>query len=66
MFWRGCSSCAEAGLEISLLCAVDLVSNTALASKAFQTLDVKEKSPIDLCAEQVTGLAGQLLSIYGN
>lgn len=63
MFWRGCTSRSEFGLELSLLCVVDLLSNTAFALKAFQTLDKKGKSRVDLYAEQVTGLAKQLLSM---
>ena len=63
MFWRGCTGRSEFGLELSLLCVVDLLSNTAFALKAFQTLDEKGKSRVDLYAEQVTGLAKQLLSM---
>ncbi len=63
MFWRGCTSRTEFGLELYLLCLVDLLSNTAFALKAFQTIDKKGKSRIDLYAEQVTGLARQLVSV---
>ncbi len=57
MFWCGCSSRTEFGLGVSLLCVVDLLSNTAFSLKAFQTLDVKGKSRVDFYSEQVTGLA---------
>lgn len=63
MFWRGCTSRTEMGLELSLLCIVELVSNTAFALQAFQTLDEKGKSRVDLYAEQVTGVAKQLISM---
>lgn len=63
MFWRGCTGRTELGLELSLLCLVDLLSNTAFALKAFQTIDKKDKSRIDLYAEQVTGLAQQWVSM---
>ena len=62
MFWRGCTSRTEMGLELSLLCIVELVSNTAFALQAFQTLDEKGKSRVDLYAEQVTDVAKQLIS----
>ncbi len=54
---------SEFGLEISLLCVVDLTSNTAFALKAFQTVDVKEKTRVDLHAEHVKGLAEQRLVV---
>ncbi|WP_330924093.1 hypothetical protein [Candidatus Sororendozoicomonas aggregata] len=63
MFWRGCTSRTESGLELSLFCVVELLSNTAFALKAFQTLDQTGKSRVDLYAEQVTGLARQLASM---
>ena len=63
MFWRGCTSRSEKGLELSLLCVVDVIVTTAFALKAFQTLDQAGKSRIDLYAEQVISLAGQLISM---
>ncbi len=53
MFWRGCTSRSERGLELSLLSVIDLQSNTAYALDAEQTLDEDGKTRVDLYAEQV-------------
>ena len=63
MFWRGCTGQSERGLELSLLGVVDLQSNTAYALDAQQTLDEKDKTRVDLYAEQVLKLAGDLLAL---
>lgn len=63
MFWRGCTGQSERGLELSLLGVVDLQSNTAYALDAQQTLDEKDKTRVDLYAEQVLKLAGYLLAM---
>ena len=46
---------------LSLMGVVDLQSNTAYALDAQQTLDKKDKTRVDLYAEQVLKLAGGLL-----
>lgn len=61
MFYNGCAGKAEPGLEISLLSLVNLSSNTAYALDAQQTIDEDDKTRVDLYAEQVVRLAGQLL-----
>ena len=61
MFYNGCAGRAEQGLEISLLSIVNLSSNTAYALDAQQTVDKKGKTRVDLYAEQVTKVAGQLI-----
>ena len=63
MFWRGCTGQSERGFELSLLGVVDLQSNTAYALDAQQTLDKKDKTRVDLYAEQVLKLAGDLLAM---
>ena len=63
MFWRGCTSQSERGLELSLLSIVDLQSNTAYALDARQTLDQDGKTRVDLYAEQVLKLAKDLLAM---
>lgn len=62
MFWRGSTGQSERVLELSLLGVVDLQSNTAFALDARQTVDVKDKTCVDLYAEQVLKLAGDLLA----
>ena len=66
MFWRGCTGRSERGLELSLLGVVDLQSSTAYALDAQQTLDKKDKTRVDLYAEQVLKLAGDLLAMEIN
>lgn len=61
MFWRGCTSRSEKGLELSLLCVIDMKSNTAYALDARQTLDEKGKTRVDLYAEQVVRQAATML-----
>ena len=63
MFWRGCNSRSERGLELSLLCVVDLQSNTAYALDAEQTLDEKGKTRVDLYAAQVARIAKKILDL---
>lgn len=63
MFWRGCTGQTERGLELSLLGVVDLQSNTAYALDAQQTLDEKDKTRVDLYAEQVVKRAKELFEL---
>lgn len=63
MFWRGCNSRSEQGLELSLLSIIDLQSNTAYALDAEQTLDEDDKTRVDLYAEQVARLAKKILDL---
>ncbi len=63
MFWRGCTSRSERGLELSLLSVIDLQSNTAYALDAEQTLDEDGKTRVDLYAEQVIRLAEKILNL---
>ena len=63
MFWRGCNSRSEQGLEISLLSVIDLQSNTAYALHAEQTLDEDDKTRVDLYTEQVIRLANKILKL---
>lgn len=63
MFWRGCNSRSERGIELSLLSIIDLRSNTAYALDAQQTLDQEGKTRVNLYAEQVVHLAVELLAM---
>ncbi len=63
MFWRGCNSRSEQGLELSLLSVIDLQSNTAYALDAEQTLDEDDKTRVDLYADQVIKLAKKILNL---
>ena len=49
MFWRGCTGRAEPGLELSMLCVIDLIANTAYTLDAKQTIDKKGKTRVTLC-----------------
>jgi len=62
-FYNGALGQAQHGLELSLICTIDLASKTAYALEAKQTLDseLREKeSRVDLYARQVQSVAGQL------
>ncbi|VAW55768.1 Transposase, partial [hydrothermal vent metagenome] len=59
-FYHGQLGRAMIGLELSLICAIDLVSNTAYAIDAKQTLDNECETRVDLYARQVTELATSL------
>lgn len=62
-FWRGCTGRTEKGLELSLLSVVDLNANTAYALEAKQTVDQKDKTRVDLYADQVVAQSGELISL---
>lgn len=59
-FYNGSAGEAQKGLEISMICIVDLSSNTAYALEALQTIDEVNKTRVDLYAEQVVKLAPKL------
>jgi len=62
-FYNGALGQTQRGLELSLICTVDLASKTAYALEAKQTLDSelrKKESRVDLYARQVQSVAGQL------
>ncbi len=59
-FYHGQLGQAMRGLELSLICAVDLQTNTAYAIDAKQTIDNEYETRIDLYARQVTELATRL------
>ncbi len=59
-FYNGSAGEAQRGLEISMVCTVDLSSNTAYALEALQTIDQAGKTRVDLYAEQVVKLAPKL------
>ena len=63
MFWRGCTGRAEPGLELSMLCVIDMAANTAYTLDAKQTIDKKEKTRVELYAEQAIKLANRLLNM---
>jgi len=69
-FYNGARSIAEKGLEISLICIIDIKSNTAYSVDAKQTIDdnekedksdEKNKTRVDLYIEQVQRVAPNLL-----
>ncbi|MDQ7074953.1 MAG: transposase [Gammaproteobacteria bacterium] len=62
-FYNGALGQAMVGLELSLVCRIDLQSRTAYALEARQTLDSEQKegeSRVDCYAKQVCDLAGDL------
>lgn len=59
-FYRGQSGRAEKGLEVSLVCVVDLRANTAYSLDARQTLDDDETTRVDSYADQIKRLSCQL------
>jgi hypothetical protein len=59
-FYNGSVGAAERGLEISLISAVDLRSNTAYSIEARQTLDRPGSTRADLYAEHVLSVAPSL------
>jgi len=59
-FYHGQLGKAMKGLELSLVCIVDLKSNTAYALNATQTLDIEDESRVDLYARQMSTLAARL------
>lgn len=62
MFYSSASKKAERGLEVSLISIIDLQSHTAYGLNAWQTLDQKGKTRVELYAEQVVSVAPDLLS----
>jgi hypothetical protein len=59
-FYHGQLGQAMKGLELSLICTVDLQTHTAYAVDARQTLDSKHETRVDFYARQVTTLAPSL------
>jgi len=59
-FFNGSRSIAEKGLEISLICLVDLKSNTAFSLDARQTIDIENKTRFDLYCEHINDVAESL------
>ena len=59
-FYHGQLGQAMKGLELSLVCVVDLKANTAYALNAMQTLDREGETRVDFYARQVTTLAAHL------
>jgi len=60
-FYNGGAGETQRGLEISMICTVDLRSNTAYALEASQTLDRDNQTRVDFYADQTVKLAPQLL-----
>ena len=59
-FYHSQSNQAERGLEMSLLCLIDMRANTAYSLDARQTLDNDEGSRIDAYGKQVVQMAPKL------
>ncbi len=59
-FYHGQLGQAMKGLELSLICTVDLQTHTAYAVDARQTLDSEHETRVDFYARQVTTLAPSL------
>jgi hypothetical protein len=59
-FYHSQSDKAEKGLEISLVCVIDLKANTAYALDVKQTLDNGDGTRVDIYAKQVSELAPDL------
>jgi hypothetical protein len=59
-YYNGSAGKAQRGLEVSLICIIDLKSNTAFSLDACQTIDQEGKSRVDLYAEQVVNIAPKL------
>ena len=69
-FYHSCSDKAEHGLEMSLICVVDLKSNTAYGVDSKQTIDVepeqgksKDYTRVDQYAEQVNEVSAELKAL---
>jgi hypothetical protein len=62
-FYHSQSDKAEKGLEMSLICLIDMQANTAYSLDAGQTLDNDEGTRIDTCGNQVMQLAPKLRSM---
>ena len=60
-FYNGSLGQSQRGLEVSMICRVDLKSNTAYALEALQTIDQPDKTRVDRDAEQVVEIAPQWL-----
>jgi hypothetical protein len=60
-FYNGSLGQPQRGLEVSMICLVDLKSNTAYALEALQTIDQLGQTRVDRYAEQVVKIAPQLL-----
>ena len=62
-FYHSQSEKAEKGLEMSLICLVDMNANTAYSLDAKQTLDNDEGTRVDTYSKQVVQLAPKLRSM---
>ena len=60
-FHNGSLGQSQRGLEVSMICYIDLNSNTAYALEALQTIDQPGQTRVDCYAEQVVKVAPQLL-----
>jgi hypothetical protein len=59
-FYHSQSDKAEKGLEMSLICLIDLKANTAYSLDAKQTLDTDDGSRVDIYSQQVKQLTPEL------
>ena len=69
-FYNGSMSQPQRGLEASVICRIDLKSNTAYALEARQTIDQVGKTRVDRYAEQVVAMSPHTAvatrhSVYG-
>ena len=62
-FYNGAQGAAERGLEVSLICAVNMTSHTAYSIDARQTLDEKDRSRIDLYVDHLVDVAPKLKTL---
>ncbi len=69
-FYHSCSDKAERGLEMSLICVIDLKSNTAYGLDSKQTIDVdpeegkqRKYTRVDQYALQIERVSGELKSL---
>lgn len=62
-FYNGAQGSSERGLETSLICAVDMRSNTAYSINARQTIDEEGKTRSDLYAEHISDRSTELKSL---
>ena len=60
-FYNGSLGQSQRGLQVSMICRVDLKSNTAYTLEALQTIDQPDKTRVDRYAQQVVEIAPQLL-----
>ena len=60
-FYNGSAGEAQQGLEMSLICMIDLTSNTAYALESQQTIDQAGQSRVDFYANQIVTLAPKMI-----